>query len=268
MELNKQTLDQLQDFKKLLENYVTLTNTIYSIINHRSYAEDSERDAFWAKHEKLQPQLNILYGSLEDIITAIVGYKPVVEVPAIPGASWDVFREALSGNFQSSMMGDCQQHALQTMNMVVGKAKSLLSNKTSVTIGSAKQSRQVGTVVFSQELIDRINLNKLKILCTEMNKLLPDNPNSAALVMRTIMLVCLRHKLGGRAKEDLEAVLAQAISQDVYKDAHIKKILINFQKMPKALLDAMHHSQWMLLEYDELAPWLPGISKLLDITFP
>lgn len=101
-----------------------------------------------------------------------------------------------------------------------------------------------------------------------MNKLLPENPNAAALTMRTIMLVCLRHKLGSNAKEDLEAALARAISQDIYKDTHIKRILTNFQKMPKTLLDATHHSQWILLELGDIAPWLSGLSKLLEATFP
>lgn len=97
MELDQQTLKQLSLFKKELEEFVRVTNTIYGIVNRRRYVEDKERETLWAKEQKLQPEINGLYGSLEDTITALVGYKPMVGIPSIPGASWDVFQGGTLG---------------------------------------------------------------------------------------------------------------------------------------------------------------------------
>lgn len=268
IEINRQTLNRLKLFRQQLEEFVSITNDIYSIINHHRLSNDKELDGLLGKGKTLQTQLNELYGELEETIIALIGYSPILKVPSMPGVQWEVFIEALSGNFKTSTMGESQHYALQAMSTVIGRAQSKLTKSKEVSISTSQQIKQIGSIVFTHDSIERININKLKILCNEMNKLLPDNPNSAALLMRTILLVCLRHKLGSKSKDELAQVLSRAISQNIYQDEHIKRILTNFQKMPKTLLDATHHSQWVLMEYDELSSWLPGLSKLIEITFP
>lgn len=266
--LNQQKLDKLKTFRQQLEEYVSVTNEIYSVVNRHRFADNKELDDLLEKEKILRLRLNEAYGELEETIIALIGYKPYLKIPSMPGVKWDIFIEAMSGNFKTSTMGESQEYALQAVSSVIGKAKSELIKTKSINLSISQQTKEIGSIIFTNELIARINVNKLKILCTEMNKLLPDNPNSAALLMRTILLVTLRHKLGKKSKDELEQVLAQAISQDIYQDKHVKRILINFQKMPKTLLDATHHSQWLLMEYDDLHSWLTGLNKLIEFTFP
>jgi|GEM_PF-2585098 len=258
MSITKQQLTELEKFQKNLTRYQDAANAVWAA--RRTYASNADLEKKM-KHEKdLRDKLNIEYGGLEDTINNLLGGKPLMIVPNIPGYRWDIFAEALSARF-SSTKGDCLNMATQSTAQAVGKARQLIKNPN-----SSKSTTPVP--VFTDELLRKVRSPKIKKLCEELNRSLPQNPNSAALLMRTILLITLQQKMGSKAKNDLAPVLNQAIAQDAYGDTAIKRILTNFAGLPKTLLDATHHSQWMIFTADDVSTWLPGLVKVIQATYP
>lgn len=258
MDITKQQLAELEKFQKNLSQYHDAANAVWAA--RREYASDADLEKKINREKAFRDKLTIEYGGLEDIINNLLGGKPVMVVPNIPGYQWDIYAEALSARLTSTK-GDCLSMAEQSTAQAVGKARQAV--KAPKVPNSATPAH-----VFSDELLGKIKNPKIKKLCEELNRSLPHNPNSAALLMRTVLLITLQQKMGSKAKDDLAPVLNQAISQDVYGDTAIKRILTNFAGLPKTLLDATHHSQWMIFTVDDINSWLPGLVKVIEATYP
>jgi len=236
--MTRSDLTLLEKFERKLLTYVNVINDTVRIKNHLDNFTDEDSSLIIKKEIKLRKKLNVLYGEVETIIVHVLGSVPYIEIPMLPGQKWNVFLEALS-NGTSSNKGTCLQFALQTMSVVIGKAKRLSTHPPN------KKDQQI---VFDEDFIKKIVSSKVKVLCIEFNQIYGNNPNATALLFRTILLIALQLKLGSNAKEDLGPVLSQAIGQNIYEDRQIRKILEQFQKMPKIMLDATHHSQWIVIE--------------------
>ena len=115
--------------------------------------------------------------------------------------------------------------------------------------------------------LKRIDDKKVQLLCVELGRTWPQNPNASALLVRAILLCALRHKIGRGAGDDLSAVLGQAIAQ-LGLDQTTIHILENFQKMPKTLLDATYHSQQMTFTEEEVSSFIVAIVKIVQGLYP
>lgn len=259
MHITKEQLVELQEFQTNLSKYHDAANSVWEAMT--MYLGDNELEKRRTTEKKLRLKLSVDYGSLEDTIDELYGSRPTMGVPNMPGMRWDIFAEALGSQFNSTK-GDCLNMAEQIIARVVGKAKKI------ATTPSAQLKSDNKAIFFSDDLLNRIQSVKIKTLCREFNQSWPQSPNSCALLIRTILLATLQYKMGSKAKEDLGPVLNQSISQDAYQDKQIKKILTIFSSMPKQLLDATHHSQWILLKESDLDYLLPGLVKVLEATYP
>jgi hypothetical protein len=257
MIINTDDLKRLKRFKSSLISYQKLSTSIYRSVNGYEILSRDDLDKIVKKETRTREKLMSFYGENESLIIFLHGGRPQMEIPAFPGHRWDVFMEALSGDYDTSNKGRCLEMAIQLSNIIVGKAKRLVSNPTVIS----------KKIVFSDELLKRITSNKVKTLCAEFNNVYSDSPNAAALLFRTILLITLQVKLGDKAREDLGPVLNQVISQDVYNDKQIKKILTNFSSIPKTLLDSTHHSQWILIKNEEVLSWTSGLLRIIESTF-
>ncbi len=250
----------IKKFKDDLSEYHDLANMVFAVSNGRKYMSDDEFHNLRKRERATRDDLNEQYGVVEKLIITVLGGKPMMGLPAFPGRRWDVFAEALSSNF-NIVKGDCLNMAEDEMSRVYGKAKSLATAESDVA--STKNGRW-----FPDDLLQRIKDPKIKKLCEELERVVKDNPNAAALLMRTILLITLQKKLGKKAHDDLGPVLNQAISQNIYNDLHIKRILENLASVPKTMLDATHHSKWVLIKTDDLGIWLPGLVNIIEATYP
>lgn len=260
MEVTKAELALLEKFKKDINSYDQLANSVFGVINGHDYMANDDFEKLKKQEREARDNLNEQYGAVESLIDNLLGGRPFMRVPNVPNGQWDVFAEAFSSRF-TIVKGECLDYAVDAVNRAYGKAKGLVGKSTTTPkLTSARW--------FSDDLIARITNTKIKRLCEELDKVVAGNPNAAALLMRTILLLTLQKKLGNLAKTDLQPVLNQAISQDAYKDLHIKRILTNLSSIPKTMLDATHHSKWVLIKPDELGLWLPGLVSVLEATFP
>ena len=260
MEVTEKDLELLKRFKTGLGAYHDLANSVFGVSRGYERMSDSDFKKLRIREREARDSLNELYGSVEKLIINLLGGKPFMAVPAVPGARWDVFTEALSSSFNISK-GECLNYAVDAMNRAYGKAKSL--------VGKPEQTpKKVTSEWFSKDLLVRISDQKTRTLCKELNGVAIDSPNAAALLMRTILLITLQKKIGKLAKDDLGPVLNQAISQDIYKDLHIKRILTNLASVPKTMLDATHHSKWALIKQDDIGVWMPGLVNVVEATYP
>lgn len=260
MEVTKDDLELLKKFKADLSRYHDLANTVFSVSRGYERMSDDDFAKLRSNERKSRDDLNEQYGSVEKLIINLLGGKPFMSVPAVPGARWDVFEEALSSSFNIAK-GECLNYATDALNRAYGRAKSMVE--------SPKQTQKVVTSEwFSKDLLARISDQKIRTLCEELNEVASGSPNAAALLMRTILLITLQKKIGKTAKSDLGPVLSQAISQDTYKDLHIKRILTNLASVPKTMLDATHHSQWVLIKQDDIGIWMQGLVNVIEATYP
>lgn len=259
MQITTTDLSMIKKFKEDLSDYHDLANMVFAVSSGREYMSDDEFNKLRKRERALRDDLNEQYGAVEKHIIAVLGGKPLMGIPAFPGRRWDVFAEALSSNFNITK-GDCLNMAEDEMSRVYGKAKSLVDTKSDVV---GKNGRW-----FPEDLLIRISDQKIRKLCEELDRVFLDNPNAAALLVRTILLITLQKKLGKKAHDDLGPVLNQAISQDIYGDLHIKRILQNLASVPKTMLDATHHSKWVLIKTDDLGIWLPGLVNIIEATYP
>jgi hypothetical protein len=255
MELSASDYKRLQKFKTDLTKYSELSNSVYSIINGHEYVSGDELKRRRANESRLREKLTLEFGSLEDTIFRLIEGTPTI---TLFGQTYDVFDSALSDNFQSPLKGQCLGHAIQCATKALGKAKPAAVKQAA----TGKISK-----AFSDITIKKVSDQKVKQLLLEFNNVYPENPNAAGLLMRTILLMTLKAKLGTKAKDDLAPVIAQAISQNTYNDNHIKRILTSFQQIPKTVLDATHHSSWILLDQNNIDSWLPGVKLIVETTY-
>ena len=256
--MDEQTLERLKAFQKKLSRYHDVCNEIWRASN---------RTFDLAQYDKLRPQEKQLrqdlieeYGALEPTITRLLGGELKLRVPNIPGSEWDIFVEALSGSF-NTMKGDCLEWAEQFISKAIGKAKELLKRPQPTSPQSATKP------LFTADELKRIDDKKVQLLCVELGRTWPQNPNASALLVRAILLCALRHKIGRGAGDDLSAVLGQAIAQ-LGLDKTTIHILENFQKMPKTLLDATYHSQQMTFTEEEVSSFIVAIVKIVQGLYP
>lgn len=114
--------EKIIKFKDDLIKYRDLSNQIYRIYNHRETLSDQEKKKAFDDELSERQRLVEEYGTIESEIRSVVGHL-VMRIPAFPGMEWDVFDEALSGNFRNSTKGECLDAAIQSMLKVVGKIK-------------------------------------------------------------------------------------------------------------------------------------------------
>lgn len=276
MEVTKSQLAVLKRFKDNLETYQEIAIFLYKNKKDHQYVSESNLNELTKQEKMLRLKLNIDYGNIENLLDNLLGGKPYIGMPAMPGMKWNVYSEALASNFNFAK-GECLNFAVDATNRAFGKAKAIISStvksqtnsvKPPLKSGKPPKSNMVISKWFPEDLLARINDNKVKVLCIELDQVLPLSPNAAALLMRTILLNTLQQKIGGRAKDDLGPVLGQAIALNVYSDRHIMNILSGFSTIPKSLLDATHHSKWMLIGSDHLGHWMPGLVKVIEATYP
>jgi hypothetical protein len=93
-----------------------------------------------------------------------------------------------------------------------------------------------------------------------------ENPNAGALLFRTILLLTLQYKLGIKSKDELSEVLGQVVGGDIY-DKHVTRLLKQLQGIPKELLDASHHSKWIIIKNQDLQVWAQALRQVLLATF-
>jgi len=260
MDITKKELELLKKFKDDLNEYHDVANSVFGVTNGYDYMSDDEFKKIRVRERNLRDGLNEQYGSVEKMINNLLGGKPFMSVPAVPNGRWDVFSEALSSNF-TIVKGESLSSAVDYMSRVYGKAKSLLENPSNV-------QPNISGKWFTKDLLARITDQKIRKLCEELDRVSSGSPNAAALLMRTILLLTLQKKLGKVAHKDLGPVLNQAISQDIYKDLHIKRILTNLVSIPKTMLDATHHSQWVLIKQDDIGIWITGLVNVVEATYP
>lgn len=254
----------IKDFAEKFREYHEVANDVFAVSNGRKHMSDTDFKSLREDEKHMRYYLNEEFGNLEQIIINLMGGKLFLTVPNIPGSKWDVFAEALSSSF-TIVKGDSLSRADDELTRLVGKAKSIAEKKDK----QAEPSTPVTSPSqwFSDGILSKITDNKIKALCIELNNVFADNPNATALLMRTILLLTLQKKLGNSAKDDLRDVMNQAISQDVYKDVHIKRVLTNLSTIPKTMLDASHHSKWVIIKKDDLGIWLPGLVNVVEATF-
>jgi hypothetical protein len=128
---------------------------------------------------------------------------------------------------------------------------------------------------FSAELLKEVSDGKIQTLCRELNNVFGKNPNAGGMLFRTILLNVLRFKLKNTQvgkkiladSDDLKSVLSKSISNDVYKDSHIKRFLEQFSKIPKDIFDAGVHSDWVLVDQSNLDSQIGGLVKIVEATF-
>lgn len=261
MSVSKSELQSLKKLQNEFDKYHKLVVSVYRIYNHRDYPSQQEINKRIDQEKKARRTLNVNFGKVEKTVYNLLGGKPMMQIPAIPGYQWDIFAEALSSNFETSSKGQCLDMAIDSIDRAVGKAEGIASSAAPIT------TPITGENIFEESLIEKINDNKIQELCREFNNVYGTNPNAGALLFRTILLISLQYKLGTKAKDDLSSVLNQAVSSNIYKDTHITRVLKNFQGVPKTLLDATHHSKWILINGAELVTWAQGLRLVLGATF-
>ncbi len=128
---------------------------------------------------------------------------------------------------------------------------------------------------FAYDLLSSIPDSKIETLCREFNDNFGKNPNAVAMLFRTILLNTLRYKLkktpiGNIILKDsgsLKEILNKCISNDIFKDPHIKKFLEQFSKVPKDIYDAGVHSDWIIVEQSNLDSQISGLVLVIKKTF-
>ena len=154
-----------------------------------------------------------------------------------------------------------QQESLQSVKTLLETLEEIEPSRPSVN------PVQQSIPAIEEAIIKRISDQKIQVLALELNRISNRNPNSAALAIRTILLLTLRNKLRIKSYLELTDALNQAISKDIYKDPQVKKILIEFAGMPKQLLDATHHSSWILIKDSQIRNWATGLEVVIAATF-
>jgi len=264
MKITKEEYESIKDFIKKFREYHDVANGVFAVTKGREYMPDADFKKLKEDERHMRDYLNEEFGNLEETIYSLLGGRPFMRVPNMPGSRWDTFSEALSGNF-TIVKGETLNQADDYLVKVGGLAKRAMNAKDKIVEYSGPQTSP--SKWFSDDLLQKITDAKVNALCVELNNVSELNPNATALLMRTILLLTLQKKLGKASKEDLKDVLNQAISQDSYKDVHIKRILTNLSSIPKTLLDASHHSKWIIVKKDDLGIWLPGLVNVVEATF-
>ena len=261
--ITQEDIQKLQNFISTFGIYHDIANKVFGVSNGHEYMSEGGFAELRSQEKMLRRSLNEEFGVIEQLVYDLMGGKPFIAYPGLPGRQWDVFAEALSANF-NIVKGESLNYVEDALSRAIGAAKaSLNSQKTS----KPEKTQLTPGVWFSDDLVSRITDHKIKTLCIELNQTSERSPNATALLMRTILLLVLQNKLGKSAKNDLKDVLNQAIAQDVYSDVHIKRILTNLSSIPKTILDASHHSKWVMVNTDEIGVWLPGLVKVVEATF-
>lgn len=261
MKITQENLESIKKFAKQFDEYHVIANKVFAVSNGHEYMDPDTFTKLREKEKLLRRNLNEEFGSHEQMIYNLLGGKPFL---GWNGRRWDVFSEALSANF-NIVKGESLNYVEDSLSKAVGAAKKLLQDTRNP--GKVKSLDVESGAWFSDELLKTISDTKIRTLCVELNSVSTDNYNAAALLMRTILLLTLQKKLGKIAKDDLKDVLNQAISQDIYGDTHVKRILANLSSIPKTMLDASHHSKWVIIKKDELGVWLPGLVTVVEATF-
>ncbi len=259
--VTKAELAALKKFQKELDEYNKLVIRVFRTRNGQLH--DSEEVYNLINKEKIsRRKINSLFGKVEQLTYNLIGGKPFMQIPAIPGHQWDIFAEAFSSKFTSTK-GDCLEMAIDSVDRAVGKAEGLVSSHASATVKVVMGDE---VMMFEDELVNNISDQKIKTLCLEFNNVFSKNSNAGALLFRTILLLTLQHKLGIKAKDELSEVLGQAVSGDVY-DKHVTRLLKQLQGIPKTLLDASHHSKWIMIKGQDLNVWAQALRQVLLATF-
>lgn len=253
----------IKNFVDKFRKYHDIANRVFAVSNGRDYMSDVDFKSLRKNERKMRDYLNEEFGNLEPLIYGLIGGKPYLTIPNIPGSKWDIFAEALSSNF-TIVKGDSLVQADDSLTRLLGTAKRAANERKEI---KNPASTTLPSKWFSDDLITRITDTKIKALCIELNNVADINPNATALLMRTILLLTLQKKMGKSAKDDLRDVMNQAISQNIYEDVHIKRILTNLSDIPKTMLDASHHSKWVIIKKDDLGIWLPGLVNVIEATF-
>lgn len=264
MTITESDYKALKDFVDNFRKYHDMANEVFAISNGREYMGVVAFKQLQQNEKALRNKLNEQFGDLEQVIYNLMGGKPFMAIPAVPGSRIDVFAEALSGNF-TLIKGESLIQADDHLTRLLGAAKRAINRKEKT--GSLPASAEISPKWFSNDLLSQVTDTKIRALCTELNNVAELNPNATALLMRTILLLTLQKKIGKSAKGDLKDVMNQVISQDVYNDVHIKRILVNLSTIPKTMLDASHHSRWVTIKKDDLGIWLPGLVNVVEATF-
>jgi len=131
MKVSKSELSLLKKFQYDLDDYDKKVIQIYKIVNHHEYLSDSDVEKHRAAEVTARRKINASFGRVEELIYSLLGAKPYMIIPALPGHQWDVFAEALSSNFHTSSKGDCLEMARDSLDRAVGKAEGLVSDNDS-----------------------------------------------------------------------------------------------------------------------------------------
>jgi hypothetical protein len=265
MKISQAEYEAIKDFASKFSEYHDVANSVFAVINGTEFMSDSDFSKLKENEKNMRKYLNEEFGVLETTIYGLMGGKPYMGFPNMTGR-WDTYAEALSGNFRL-IKGESLSHASDSLSRVVGVAKSSVVSDNEVEVENPSPEVPISKW-FSDELLGHISDTKIKALCSELNNVAELNPNATALLMRTILLLTLQKKLGRLSKDDLKDVMNQAISQNIYEDTHIRRILTHLSTIPKTMLDASHHSRWVIIKKDDLGIWLPGLVNVVEATFP